>query len=66
MFGAAFAGRHTADDLRAIFFRLFGVKGPLAAGDALADNFGFLVDKNGHVRSVVPLQRAGPRAFLCC
>ena len=46
--GAALAGRDAADDFRAVGSRLLGVERALAAGDALADHLGRLVDENGH------------------
>ncbi len=48
MLRAAFARRHARHHLRAIGNRLFGMEGAVVAGDALADDFGFLVDENGH------------------
>src|SRR5262249_32536145 len=51
MLGASLAGGHATHDLRAIGQRLLRVEGPLAAGDALADNPGRLVDKDGHRRA---------------
>ena len=36
--GAAFAGRHAADDLGAVRLRLLGVARALGAGNALADD----------------------------
>src|ERR1700743_2046963 len=44
----AFARRGAADHLGAIGDGLFGMKGALVAGEALADDLGVLVDKNGH------------------
>ena len=38
------ARRHTADQFGAIGQALFGVKGTLLAGKALADNLGLFVD----------------------
>jgi hypothetical protein len=48
MRGAALAGRHAADHLRAIGDGLFGMEGALRAGEALADDAGVFVDENGH------------------
>ncbi len=45
---AAFAGRHAADHLRAVFFAALGVELAHLAGDALADDAGDLVDQNAH------------------
>src|SRR5579863_7905379 len=45
---AAFARRGAAHHLGAIGDCLFGMKGALAAGKALADDPGVLVDENGH------------------
>ena len=47
--GAAFAGGHAADHLRAIGNRLFGVEGALAAGEALADDLGVLINEDCHL-----------------
>ncbi len=49
MRGAALAGRHAADHLRAVGDRLLGMEGALRAGEALADDLGALVDQNRHV-----------------
>ena len=48
MGGAAFAGRGAAHHLGAIGDGLLGMEGALIAGEALADDLGVLVDKNGH------------------
>jgi len=48
MRGAAFARRHAADHARAISDRLLGVKRTLRSGEALADDAGAAIDKNGH------------------
>src|SRR6185312_6764827 len=48
MDGAAFARRHAAHHLGAVGNRLLGVEGTLAAGEALADDLGVLVDQDGH------------------
>ena len=48
MGAAAFAGRGAAHHLGAVGDGLLGMKGALLAGEALADHFGVLVDKNGH------------------
>ncbi len=45
---AAFARRGAAHHLGAVGDGLFGMEGALAAGEALADDFGVLVDENGH------------------
>jgi hypothetical protein len=45
---AAFAGRRAAHHLRAVGDRLFGMKRPLIAGEALTDDARVLVDENGH------------------
>ena len=45
---AALAGGDAADHLRAVGDRLLGVEGALAAGQALADDLGVLVDEDGH------------------
>ncbi len=44
-----FAWRHTTNHLRAISNGLLGMEGALAAGKALADHFGILVNEYGHV-----------------
>src|SRR5665213_1360145 len=48
MGGAAFARRGAAHHLGAIGDGLFGMEGALAAGEALADDLGVLVDEDGH------------------
>ena len=48
MRGAAFARRGTADHLGAVGDRLLGMEGAVLAGKSLADDFGVLVDENGH------------------
>src|SRR5688500_8792045 len=48
MHASAFARRHAADHLRAIGNRLLGMKRAVLAGETLADNFGVLVDEDGH------------------
>src|SRR4029077_7314972 len=50
MRAAAFAGRDAAHHLGAVRNRLFGMERALRAGEALADDLGILVDKNGHVQ----------------
>src|SRR5271170_6825703 len=45
---AAFAGRGAADHLGAVGNRLLGMKRAVLAGKALADDFGVLVDEDGH------------------
>src|SRR5580700_1777695 len=45
---AAFAGRHAADHFCAVGDRLLGMEGAVLAGEALADDFGVLVDEDGH------------------
>ena len=45
---AAFAGRGAADHLGAVGDRLLGMEGAVLAGEALADDFGVLVDEDGH------------------
>ena len=45
---AAFAGGDSADDLGAVRLRLLGVERALAAGDALDDQAGVLIDEYGH------------------
>ena len=45
---AALARRHTADHLRTIGKRLFGVEGAGGAGHPLRDDLGILVDEDGH------------------
>ena len=47
---AAFAGRDAADHLGAVGDRLLGMERALGAGEALADDLGIFVDKNGHVQ----------------
>ena len=42
--GAAFAWRHAANHLRTVSDRLFRVEGPLATGEALADNLGIFIN----------------------
>ncbi|EJK91803.1 hypothetical protein UUU_11430 [Klebsiella pneumoniae subsp. pneumoniae DSM 30104 = JCM 1662 = NBRC 14940] len=44
MSGAAFAWRHATNHLRTVSDRLFRVEGPLATGEALADNLGIFID----------------------
>ena len=44
MSGAAFAWRHAANHLRTVSDRLFRVEGPLATGEALADNLGIFIN----------------------
>src|ERR1700743_449955 len=44
----AFARRGAADHLGSIGDGLFGMEGALVAGEALADDLGVLVDKDGH------------------
>ena len=44
----AFARRHAADHFRAVGNRLFGMEGTLLAGEALADDFGVLVNQDAH------------------
>ena len=44
MFCAAFARRHAADYLRAVFDHLLGVKGAFAAGEALDDDARLFID----------------------
>ena len=48
MRGPALARRHTANHPRAIGNRLLGMKRPIIAGNALADDLGRGVDENGH------------------
>ena len=48
MCGAAFAGRGATDHLGAIGDRRFGMKGAVLARKALANDFGILVDQDGH------------------
>ena len=49
MAAAAAAWRDPAHHLRAIGDGLFGMKGALRAGEALADHLGVLVHEDGHV-----------------
>src|SRR5205085_12396383 len=42
------AGRDSADNLRAILLARLGVERSFAAGQALDDYFGVLIDKNAH------------------
>jgi hypothetical protein len=53
--GAALAGRHAADHLRAIGDGLFGMERALRAGEALTDHLGIFVDENGHALILSPL-----------
>src|SRR5262245_3162703 len=69
MHGAAFAWRGAADHLGAVGNGLLGMEGPVLAGEALADDFGALVDEDTHVclsastDSVhLPLKGGGRRA----
>ena len=48
MRGAAFTGRYTAHDLRAVLGTAFSVEGALAAGDALHDQAGVFVAQYCH------------------
>src|ERR1700722_4916131 len=48
---SAFARRHAADHFRAVSDRLLGMEGAVLAGKALADDFGVLVDEDGHYRA---------------
>ena len=59
MLGAALARRHAADDLRAVGQRLLGVERALAAGDALADDLGVLVDE-------MPCDHSVPAEDVAC
>ena len=45
---AAAAGRHAADELRAVRDALLGMERALLAGEALADDARVLVDEDGH------------------
>ena len=45
------ARRDTTDDVGAVGDALFGVEGALAAGKALDDEFGVIIDENAHDRS---------------
>ena len=49
MRGAALAGRHAADDVGAVVDHFLGVEGADAAGEALDEDRGVLVDENCHV-----------------
>ena len=55
--GAALAGRHAADDVGAIGRGGLGVEGPFAAGEALDDEAGRLVDQYSHGSVRDPLAR---------
>ena len=46
MRGAAFAGRHAADHLRAVGDGLLGMERALRAGEALADDARILIDED--------------------
>src|SRR5690606_23584866 len=48
MLGAALSGCDTGNDLRSVSLGLFGVEGALATSDALTNDFGALVDEDGH------------------
>src|SRR5690348_4952528 len=48
VFGAALAGRDSADQLGAVIQRLLRMEGALLAGEALADDLGVFVDQYAH------------------
>src|SRR6185503_955287 len=52
---AAFAGRHSGDDLRAVFQTQFGVPRAEAAGDALDEDPGLRSDEDGHGKLRLPI-----------